>query len=130
MVLAFCRRCSGHPLCLSILVGRSGVIGTTQIHRSDWDAISIVGFWNWSIDTGSIEKMAVVVFRNKVDSTVLGLKLSLFHYWLGLAEMLEDHFPASFHRMLLLGYLRLFMVLHLKDVFWLILLSALPLELI
>nr|WRW54272.1 succinate dehydrogenase subunit 4 [Trapa incisa] len=121
MVLAFCRRGSVIPICIYLLVGR-------------YMKERISGLKNESLKTKRIElfkriiatfpapfiiiyKKWIIIYIKEIPFTILS-NLSLFwHINRGIKEIMADHIHQEMTRNLILGYLRVFLLIVIKDVF-------------
>nr|ADT65356.1 succinate dehydrogenase subunit 4 [Antirrhinum majus]ADT65357.1 succinate dehydrogenase subunit 4 [Antirrhinum majus] len=113
MVLAFCRRGSVIPICLYLLVGRYMKERISGL-RNESSKTKRTGLFQRI--TAAFPLPLIIIYK-KVSSTFLP-NLSLFwHINEGIEEIMADHVHQEMTRNLILVYLRLFLLIVIKDVF-------------
>nr|AZB86955.1 succinate dehydrogenase subunit 4 [Haberlea rhodopensis] len=113
MVLAFCRRGSVIPICLYLLVGRYMKERISGL-RNESSKTKRTGLFQ---RITAVFPLPLIIIYKKVFSTFLP-NLSLFwHINEGIEEIMADHVHQEMTRNLILVYLRLFLLIVIKDVF-------------
>nr|YP_010735507.1 succinate dehydrogenase subunit 4 [Pedicularis chinensis]WEI33122.1 succinate dehydrogenase subunit 4 [Pedicularis chinensis] len=113
MVLAFCRRGLVIPICLYLLVGRYMKERISGL-RNESSKTKRTGLFQRI--TAAFPLPLIIIYK-KVSSTFLP-NLSLFwHINEGIEEIMADHVHQEMTRNLILVYLRLFLLIVIKDVF-------------
>nr|YP_010853313.1 succinate dehydrogenase subunit 4 [Syzygium samarangense]WGM81756.1 succinate dehydrogenase subunit 4 [Syzygium samarangense] len=113
MVLAFCRRGSVIPICIYLLVGRYMKERINGL-RNESSKTKRTGLFQRM--TAALPLPLIIIYK-KVFSTFLS-NLSLFwHINEGIEEIMADHVHQEMTRNLILVYLRLFLLIVIKDVF-------------
>lgn len=113
MVLAFCRRGSVIPICLYLLVGRYMKERNSGL-RNESSKTKRTGLFQRI--TAAFPLPFIIIYK-KVSSTFLP-NLSLFwHINEGIEEIMADHVHQEMTRNWILVYLRLFLLIVIKDVF-------------
>nr|YP_010987397.1 succinate dehydrogenase subunit 4 [Chloranthus spicatus]WON65816.1 succinate dehydrogenase subunit 4 [Chloranthus spicatus] len=113
MVLAFCRRGSVIPICLYLLVGRYMKERISGL-RNESSKTKRTGLFKRM--TAAFPPPLIIIYK-KVSCTSLP-NLSVFrHIKEGIEEIMADHVHQEMTRHLLLIYLKLFLLIVIKDVF-------------
>nr|YP_010932236.1 succinate dehydrogenase subunit 4 [Hedyosmum orientale]WKT05467.1 succinate dehydrogenase subunit 4 [Hedyosmum orientale] len=113
MVLAFCRRGSVIPICLYLLVGRYMKERISGL-RNESSKTKRTGLFQRM--TAAFPPPLIIIYK-KLSCTSLP-NLSVFrHIKEGIEEIMADYVHQEMTRHLLLIYLRLFLLIVIKDVF-------------
>jgi len=113
MVLAFCRRGSVIPICLYLLVGRYMKELVSGLRNSS----------SKTKRTGLFQRITaafllpLIIIYKKVSSTFLPNLSVFWHINSGIEEIMADHVHQEMTRNWILVYLRLFLLIVIKDVF-------------
>nr|YP_010216529.1 succinate dehydrogenase subunit 4 [Macadamia integrifolia]QXX99508.1 succinate dehydrogenase subunit 4 [Macadamia integrifolia]QXX99550.1 succinate dehydrogenase subunit 4 [Macadamia ternifolia]QXX99592.1 succinate dehydrogenase subunit 4 [Macadamia tetraphylla]UBS93282.1 succinate dehydrogenase subunit 4 [Macadamia integrifolia] len=113
MVLAFCRRGSVIPICLYLLVGRYMKERISGL-RNESSKTKRTGLFQRI--TAAFPLPLIIIYK-KVSSTSLPNLSVFWHINEGIEEITADHVHQEMTRNWILVYLRLFLLIVIKDVF-------------
>nr|YP_010923131.1 succinate dehydrogenase subunit 4 [Stewartia sinensis]WJZ51447.1 succinate dehydrogenase subunit 4 [Stewartia sinensis var. sinensis] len=113
MVLAFCRRGSVIPICLYLLVGRYMKERISGL-RNESSKTKRTGLFQRI--TAAFPLPLIIIYK-KVSSTFLPNLSVFWHINEGIEEIMADHVHQEMTRNWILVYLRLFLLIVIKDVF-------------
>nr|UNA62835.1 succinate dehydrogenase subunit 4 [Oenothera biennis] len=113
MVLAFCRRGSVIPICIYLLVGRYMKVRISGL-RNESSKTRRIGLFQRM--TAAFPLPLILIYK-KVSSTFLSNLYLFWHINEGIEEIMADHVHQEITRNLILVYLRLFILIVIKDVF-------------
>lgn len=113
MVLAFCRRGSVIPICLYLLVGRYMKKRISGL-RNESSKTKRTGLFQRI--TAAFPLPLIIIYK-KVSSTFLPNLSVFWHINEGIEEIMADHVHQEMTRNWILVYLRLFLLIVIKDVF-------------
>nr|YP_010274263.1 succinate dehydrogenase subunit 4 [Calystegia soldanella]UJP67901.1 succinate dehydrogenase subunit 4 [Calystegia soldanella] len=115
MVLAFCRRGSVIPICLYLLVGRYMKERISGL-RNESSKTRRTGLFQ-RITAAFPLPLIIIYIKVKLSSTFLPIISLFWHINEGIEEIMADHVHQEMTRNLILVYLRLFLLIVIKDVF-------------
>ena len=113
MVLAFCRRGSVIPICIYLLVGRYMKERISGL-RNESSKTKRTGLFQRI--TAAFPLPLIIIYK-KVSSTFLPNLSVFWHINEGVEEIMADHVHQEMTRNWILVYLRLFLLIVIKDVF-------------
>nr|UJP67965.1 succinate dehydrogenase subunit 4 [Dinetus racemosus]UJP68051.1 succinate dehydrogenase subunit 4 [Evolvulus alsinoides]UJP68208.1 succinate dehydrogenase subunit 4 [Dichondra micrantha] len=115
MVLAFCRRGSVIPICLYLLVGRYMKERISGL-RNESSKTRRTGLFQ-RITAAFPLPLIIIYIKVKLSSTFLPILSLFWHINEGIEEIMADHVHQEMTRNFILVYLRLFLLIVIKDVF-------------
>nr|YP_010737536.1 succinate dehydrogenase subunit 4 [Zantedeschia aethiopica]WEQ71689.1 succinate dehydrogenase subunit 4 [Zantedeschia aethiopica] len=113
MVLAFCRRGSVIPICLYLLVGRYMKERISGL-RNESSKTKRTGLFQRI--TAAFPPPLIIISKKKWTTFLQNLSV-FWHINVGIEEIMADHVHQEITRKWILVYLRLFLLIVIKDVF-------------